>query len=345
MSEARTGLLLINLGTPDSPSESDVRRYLAQFLADPRVIDIGTLPRTLLLKLIILPFRPARSAEAYRKIFDEKGSPLLHHGQSLAAAVARHLGPQVMVELAMRYGEPSIESALARFDAAGIDRIVAFPLYPQYASSTTGSTIEALNRAVLSRWDTPFIHYVPPFYDHPAFIEALAAQARPVLAAADYQRVLFSFHGLPERHLKKGGGGEHCLERADCCERLGPHNRNCYRAQCVKTMRLLGAALELPPAKQVLCFQSRLGRDVWISPYTDEVLHQLRGQGIERVAMISPAFVADCLETIEELGIAARETFLAAGGSACDLVPGLNASEAWVEAVVAIARQHSRWLD
>jgi ferrochelatase len=342
MNSQRKGLLLINLGTPDSCSEGDVRRYLAEFLSDPRVIDIAAIPRALLLNLIILPFRPARSAEAYAKIFDERGSPLLYHSQHLQKKVQAQLGDAVLVELAMRYGNPSIESALERFDAAGIDRIVVFPLYPQYASSTTGSTIEAVSLAVAERWNTPFVSFVPPFYEHPAFLEAVAQRARPVLAKGSFQRVLFSFHGLPERHLKKGDSHEHCLQRRDCCDVLGPHNRNCYRAQCVATMRAIGASLGLPAKKQVLCFQSRLGRDPWIQPYTDKVLDELLAEGITRVAMLSPAFVADCLETLEELGMAAKERFFAGGGQAFELVENLNASDSWVEAVVEIARAHAQ---
>jgi ferrochelatase len=341
----RVGLLLVNLGTPDSPETGDVRRYLREFLSDPRVIDIGALPRWLLLNLIILPFRPRRSGEAYEKIWTERGSPLLFHTQDLAEKVRERCGDNVVVDLAMRYGRPSIEDAFLRFKRRAVDRVVVFPLYPQYSSAATGSSIERIATVASRSWNTPFVHVVPPFYDHPAFIEACADVARPVLDEAPWERVLFSFHGLPERHcVKSDDTGAHCLKRADCCDRIVEANRNCYRAQCFATERALAAALGIPKERRIVCFQSRLGRSPWIRPYTDEVVVELARAGVKRAAILSSAFVADCLETIEELGMRASDSFKAEGGETLRLVPSINATDGWADGVVALARESSAWL-
>jgi ferrochelatase len=311
----RAGLLLVNLGTPDSPKTPDVRRYLREFLSDPRVIDIGAFRRWLLLNLIILPFRPARSAEAYEKIWTGRGSPLLFHTRDLAAKVQARCGDGVVVEVAMRYGHPSIPEALGRFRAEGVDRIVVFPLYPQYSSAATGSSIERVASVASKPWNTPFLQIVPPFYDHRAFIDACLAVARPVFQEEPWERVLFSFHGLPERHCRKSDeSGAHCLASATCCDRIVEANRNCYRAQCFSTAAAIAAGLGIPEERRIVCFQSRLGRTPWIRPYTDEVVVDLAKGGVKRALILSSAFVADCLETIEELGIRAAASFKAAGG-------------------------------
>jgi ferrochelatase len=341
----RTGLLLINLGTPDSPQPTDVRTYLNEFLSDPRVLDMPAWRRWLLLHLVILRFRPKKSAEAYAKIWTERGSPLLFHSQDLAQKVQQRFGTAVSVDLAMRYGRPSIADALARFRRDGIDRIVAFPLYPQYSSAATGSSIEELFRRAAAEWNTPYIHVVPPFFNHPLFLDARARVARPILDRTDPERVIFSFHGLPERHcLKSDESGAHCLKRPDCCEQLVEANRNCYRAQCFATARALADLLRVPDERRVVCFQSRLGRTPWIRPYTDEVVVKLAREGVKRAVILSPAFVADCLETLEELGIRAVKSFRESGGEVLTLVPALNASDAWADAVVTIAREASRWI-
>ncbi len=341
----RTGLLLVNLGTPESPSAKDVRRYLRQFLSDPRVIDIGPWRRWLLLNLIILPFRPRRSGEAYEKIWTERGSPLLFHGQDLAVKVQERCGDGVVVELAMRYGKPSIREALDRFKRQAVDRIVVFPLYPQYSSAATGSSIEEVFAEASGSWNTPFIQVVPPFYDHPAFIDACVGVARPVMDEAPWEKVLFSFHGLPERHcVKSDDTGAHCLKSEGCCDRIVEANRNCYRAQCFATARALATGLQLPEDRCIVCFQSRLGRTPWIRPYTDEVVVRLAQRGVRRAVILSSAFVADCLETIEELGIRAADSFKAAGGETLRLVPSVNADDAWADGVVTLARETSAWL-
>jgi ferrochelatase len=204
----------------------------------------------------------------------------------------------------MRYGEPSISGALDRLRRRAVDRLVVFPLYPQYSSAATGSSIEKVFVEASKAWNTPFIQVVPPFYDHPAFIDACVGVARPILSEAPWEKVLFSFHGLPERHcVKSDDTGAHCLKSAGCCDRIVDANRNCYRAQCFATARAVASGLGVPEERRVVCFQSRLGRTPWIRPYTDEVVVDLAKSGVKRAMILSSAFVADCLETIEELGI------------------------------------------
>jgi protoporphyrin/coproporphyrin ferrochelatase len=344
-SQDRVGLLLVNLGTPESPHPKDVRPYLKEFLSDPRVIDIGALPRWLLLNLFILPFRPKQSGEAYEKIWTDRGSPLLFHTQDLAAKVRDRFGPSVVVDFAMRYGNPSIAAVLSRFRASAVDRIVVFPLYPQYSSAATGSSIEKVFVEMSRAWNTPFVQVVPPFYDHPAFIAACVGVAKPYLEEAPWEKILFSFHGLPERHcIKSDDTGAHCLKSAGCCDRIAEANRNCYRAQCFATARAVASGLKIPEDKRIICFQSRLGRTPWIRPYTDEVVVELAKSGVKRALILSSAFVADCLETIEELGMRAADSFKANGGATLRLVPSLNANDAWADGVVTLARETSAWL-
>jgi protoporphyrin/coproporphyrin ferrochelatase len=341
---APTGLLLLNLGTPDAPTKAAVRRYLAEFLSDPRVVDINPVARWLLLHLIILRTRPKKSAHAYQQIWGDRGSPLLYHSRDLAAAVADQLGDAWRVALGMRYGRPSIASAVAELRAAGVDRIVALPLFPQYASSSTGSAIEELFRVAAAGADVPAVQVVPPFFDDPGYVEAVAATARPVLDALGPDHVLFSFHGLPERHVvATDPSGAHCLRSADCCARLTEVNRRCYRAQSYATAAAVARALGLADGTWSVSFQSRLGRTPWIRPYTDVVLDELAARGVRKLAVLCPAFVADCLETVEEIGLRARDQLRAAGGELA-LVPSLNATPRWVEAVASIARsfEHKR---
>jgi ferrochelatase len=251
----------------------------------------------------------------------------------------------VVVELAMRYGNPSIEDALARFRQGDVDRIVVFPLYPQYSSAATGSSIEKVFAEASRLWNMPFIQVVPPFYDHPAFIDACVGVARPVFQEASWEKVLFSFHGLPERHcVKSDDTGTHCLKSEGCCDRIVEANRNCYRAQCFATARALASGLRIPEDRCIVCFQSRLGRTPWIRPYTDEVVVRLAQRGVKRALILSSAFVADCLETLEELGMRAADSFKAHGGDTLRLVPSLNADDAWADGVVSLARESSAWL-
>jgi ferrochelatase len=335
----KTGVLLLNLGTPDAPETAPVRRYLREFLYDPRVIDIHPVGRMLLLEGAILPFRPSKSAEAYKKIWTDKGSPLLFHSVALKEAVQAKLGAAVPVELGMQYGNPSIPSALESLRQQQVEQIVVAPLYPQYSASSTGSALEKVYQHASTRWVIPAISTVGAFYDHPGFIEAFRDVARPVIDALNADHVLFSYHGLPERHMRKADdSGAHCLASKSCCDTLTPVNRNCYRAQCVATTKLLAQALQLAPEQYSLSFQSRLGRTPWIQPYTDLVIPELAKQGKRRIAVLCPAFVADCLETLEEIGLRAREQFKAEGGEELVLVPSLNATPRWIDAVVELLR-------
>jgi ferrochelatase len=335
------GLLLINLGTPDQPTTAAVRRYLAQFLSDPRVLDINPVGRWLLLHAVILRTRPAKSAHAYRQIWSEqRGSPLLYHSVDLAAAVQARLGDGWKVALGMRYGNPSIASAFRELRAAGVDRIVVLPLFPQYASSSTGSALEELYRIAGAELTVAPLEVRPAFFDDPGFLAAFVAVGRATLDGFGADHVLFSFHGLPERHMTEGDpSGRHCLASPDCCAALTALNRNCYRAQSYSTARDLAAGLALAEGGWSVSFQSRLGRTPWIKPYTDVVLDELAARGVKRLAVFCPAFVADCLETLEEIGLRARAQFKAAGGEDLILVPSLNATPAWAEAVAAIAQR------
>jgi ferrochelatase len=327
------GALLVNLGTPASPRTGDVRRYLREFLRDPWVIDIPAPARWLLVEGVILPFRPRTSAAAYASIWLPEGSPLLVHGRALRAALAKALGDDFRVALGMRYGSPSIESALG--ELAGCDPIVVAPLFPQYATSSTGTALEAVRRAGEGLRLRP----LDPFYDDPGFVAAWRAVAEPELERFQPDHVLMSFHGLPERQVRKlDASGRHCLESSSCCDAIGPANRSCYRAQCFATARALAAALALPEDRCGVAFQSRLGRAPWIRPHTDVRLGELAASGVRRLAVLCPAFTADCLETLEEIGIRGRAQWREAGGEELHLVPCPNAHPTWVEALAALVR-------
>lgn len=327
-----TGYLLINLGTPASASTRDVRRYLDQFLMDPYVIDLPWPLRRLLVSAFILPFRPKRSARAYASIWTEQGSPLLAYSRQLRASLDDHLnGP---VALGMRYGEPSIERAVAQLLDAGVERLVVVPLYPQYADSTVTTCLDVV-RALTAGCEVA-VSVVPPFYGSRAYLNAQAQQISDHLPA-DWDHLLLSYHGLPERHLTRADPtGSHCLASEDCCVSPSPAHATCYRHQVLMTSQHLAQALALRSDQYSLSFQSRLGRLPWLQPYTDQVLAELPGRGVRRLVVAAPAFVADNLETLEELGLQGEETFLRAGGETFHLVPCLNASVAWVEALVEV---------
>jgi ferrochelatase len=336
----KKGVLLVNLGTPDAPEPGPVRRYLREFLSDPRVLDIHPVGRWLLLNLIILPTRPAKSAEAYQKIWSQRGSPLLFHSKDLAAAVSERLRGEYEVELAMRYGNPSLPDAVKALRSRGVKEFILLPLYPQEATSSTSSTLARAYEVLAEPWDPLPVRVVPAFHDHPGFLDAFAEVARPVIAEARADHVLFSYHGLPERHMRKSDpSGSHCLASAGCCDVLTDVNRHCYRAQCFATTRALAERLGLAPGGYTISFQSRLGRTPWIKPYTDIVLPELAKKGVKRLAVMCPAFVADCLETLEEVGLRAREQFVESGGESLTLVPSLNAHPAWVDTVVRLVRE------
>lgn len=332
--EHQTGVLLVNLGTPDDPTAGPVRRYLREFLSDPRVLTLPGPLRWLLLNLVILPTRPRKAAAAYRKIWLPEGSPLRVHSEALKSAVAKALGSRFRVEGAMRYGQPSIASGLAALDSAGVDRVIVLPLFPQYASAVTASVAAEAFRCWDAAGDIPPLEVLGAFYDEPDFASSWAALARPALTEFDADHVLFSFHGLPEDQIRASDPrGDHCLANSDCCQNPGASLRRCYRAQCFATADALIDALELERAKTSSAFQSRLGPRPWIQPFTDIVLPDLAEQGVRRLAVFCPSFVADCLETLEEIGIRLREQWLSLGGEELWLAPCPNGDERFAEAV------------
>ncbi len=334
---AKTGILLVNLGTPASTATADVRRYLIQFLTDGRVIDIPWLPRQLLVRGIIGPFRAPKSAATYREIWMPEGSPLMVYGERLLNKLRQRLDPGMPVELAMRYQEPSIEGGLNKLMAQGVDRMLIFPMFPQYASATTGSIYEEVMRILSRRQAIPELHMLGDYFDHPAFINAFADAASEV-NIQDYDHVLFSYHGLPKRQIRKADDAGVC-RFGDCCAAMSKENRFCYRAQCMATTRALVQQLSLREGSYTSCFQSRLGKDPWIEPYTSDVLKQLASQGVKRLLVFCPAFVADCIETIDEIAVEYAEEFKEAGGESLTLVESLNDRDSWVDAVLQMLEE------
>ncbi len=338
----RTGVLLINLGTPEAPSVSAVRRYLREFLSDPRVLDMPAWSRWLLLYTVVLPVRPFRSARAYRKVWTDLGSPLLKHSRAFAERLRERLGPSFAVEIGMTYGEPSIDAALERLAAASVSRTVVWPLFPQVAASSTGAALESAYGAAGARWNVPLFSVVPPFYGDPGFIRALADVARSVFAKSPPDHVLMSYHGLPERQIRRSDeSGRFCLASASCCDVVGQTNRSCYRAHCYETSRRLARELELAEGAYSVSFQSRLGPTPWVRPYTDEVLPELARRGVRNLAVICPSFVADCLETLEEIAIRGREQWVECGGAELIFIPCLNAHPSWIEAAAALIERQA----
>ena len=337
----RTVVLLVSLGTPKSPAVSDVRSYLREFLGDPRVLDMHSAMRWAVLHLFILPWRATKSGAAYSRIWTDRGSPLLTHSRALAEAVGKSLGERFCVELAMRYGEPSTAAALGRLEAADVGQIAVLPLFPHYASSSRGSALEHVYAQAGGHRNVPSLTVIPEFYDHPAFISALAQVSQPTLADFRPDHVVLSFHGVPERELRRGdASGTHCLESDGCCDRIQAGNRRCYRAPAHATSRAFTDSLGLAEGSYTVAFQSRLGRTAWIQPYTDRVLTQLAQDGVRRVAVLCPSFVADCLETLEEIGIRAREQWKEIGGEKLLLVPCVNDHPTWVDGVAEMVRTH-----
>ncbi|MCJ8168084.1 ferrochelatase [Atopomonas sediminilitoris] len=332
----RRALLLVNLGSPASPEVADVRRYLNEFLMDPHVVDLPWPLRRLLVSLILIK-RPEASAHAYKSIWWPQGSPLVEITRRLQQAVVP-AWPHGPVEMAMRYGEPSVASALRRLAEQKVREVVFVPLYPQFADSTVTTCIEQAQRLITEQGLPLSLNVVPPFFNQPAYHHALASTVQPHVAEG-FDHLLFSYHGLPERHLHKTDPSKtHCLKGADCCQQAsGPVLDSCYRAQCYATTEALAKRLGLAKEFYSVAFQSRLGRAKWIEPYTEEAIDALAKRGVKRLLVMCPAFVADCLETLEEIGDRAREQFLAAGGEEFRLIPCLNDHPAWVDALVKIA--------
>jgi len=335
----KKGILLVNLGTPDSPETKDVRKYLNEFLMDPRVIDINPVSRALLVKGIIAPFRAPKSGKLYKHIWDaDTGSPLLHYSKLQHQALRQRLGEEYQVELAMRYQSPSIESALNRLKTALVGSIQVIALFPQYASASTGSVYDKV-MDIVRKWQTiPTISFVNSFHNNPLMIETFANNGKKHKPET-YDHILFSFHGLPQRQLKKcDHTGNHCLKSADCCQTLSNVNKYCYSAQSYDTARLIAEKLNLPKEKYTVCFQSRLGSDPWVQPYTSQVVAQLAKEGKKRLLVFCPAFVADCLETVYEVTEEYGAEFKALGGEHVQLVESLNGSPLFIDALERMAK-------
>ncbi len=323
------GVLLVNLGSPASTDVADVRAYLAQFLMDEHVLDYPTWLRWLIVHAFILPKRPARSAEAYRTIWWEEGSPLIVLSQRqrdlLQAAV------DFPVALAMTYGAPSIADGLRQLTDQDVEDVLVITLYPQYAMSTSQS-VEAAVRKAVTKFDLN-ISFLPPFYANPQYIAALLDTAKEHLRW-DYGHILFSYHGLPTRQLRKTDPtGSHCLQSEDCCQVASPAHDFCYRHQAIRTTQLFTESAGISAEKYSFAFQSRLGRDEWLSPSTASRIEQLGQQGVRKLLVICPSFVTDCLETLEEIEIGGAEIFAAAGGQAFRMIPCLNTNPLWIAAL------------
>jgi len=320
----------VNLGSPDSPSVPDVRRYLNEFLMDGRVIDSPWPLRRLVVGLILIK-RPEESAHAYEKIWTPDGSPLVVTSRNVQQKLQERV--TVPVELAMRYQNPSIGSALKKLAEKGVTDLLVIPLFPHYAMSSYESAVERVKEVAVKIAPQISIDVQPPYFDAPDYVSALVASAKNFLDGG-YDHLLFSFHGIPERHLRKSDPtGCHCLVKGNCCEVPGPAHATCYRAQCFKTVAAFVAKAGVPGEKYSVSFQSRLGRDPWLKPYTDLELEKFPARGIKKILVICPAFVSDCLETIEEIGIRGRESFLKSGGEDLTLIPCMNEHPLWLAAL------------
>ncbi len=326
----KRGILLVNLGSPDSPSVRSVRKYLREFLMDPRVLDVPYPLRAAIVYGFILPFRPRASAEAYAKIWTERGSPLVEVSASLQRKLRERTG--LPVELGMRYQKPAIESALRRLTAEGVEEAMVAPLFPHHAGSSYESAVERVKEAAKKVAPGLRLEVLPPYYDRAEYIEALVASAAPYLRRG-YDQLLFSFHGVPERHLRKANAEcRECLKR-DACGGPDAAARQCYRRHCLETVKRFAAAAGLAPGSYRFAFQSRLGVDEWLKPATHAEIVRLAGAGVRKLTVLCPAFTVDCLETIEEIGMRAKPAFLAAGGEEFTLIPCLNDRPEWVEAL------------
>jgi ferrochelatase len=331
------GVLLVNLGSPDSPSVADVRRYLREFLMDGRVLDMNWIARWFLVNCVILVNRPRQSAHAYQSIWAREGSPLVVTSRNVLSKLRKQVN--VPIDLAMRYQNPSIPEAVGNLARKGVSEMLLIPLFPHYAMSSFETAVERVKEVARRLSPGMKVKVQGPYYDRPDYIQALVASAKEFLAKG-YDHLLFSFHGIPERHLRKSDPtGGHCLSALNCCESSSPSHDTCYRAQCLKTVAAFVGQAGVPKEKYSVAFQSRLGRDPWLKPYTDFELARFGGQGTKRLLVICPAFVSDCLETLEEIGIRGRETFLNAGGRDFVLIPCMNEHPAWISALAGMVRE------
>ncbi|MDQ3279273.1 MAG: ferrochelatase [Bacteroidota bacterium] len=329
----KRAIVLMNLGSPDSTEVRDVKRYLDEFLMDARVIDKPWLLRALLVKGIIVPFRAPKSAEAYKSIWTEKGSPLIVISEQLRDALNKEVDEPVVI--AMRYGNPSPKAAFDNLVATNpdLEEVIAIPMYPHYAMSSYETAVEHAKEQHKEGGYTFKLTTIKPYYNKEEYIHALCESIKPHLHT-DWDHILFSYHGVPERHIYKGDvTGQHCLKVPNCCDVSSPAHQYCYRHQCWVTTKLVAERLNIPMAKLTFSFQSRLGRDPWLQPYTAQKFEELPKQGIKKLLVVCPAFVSDCLETLEEIAVEGKETFLHAGGDHFEMIPCLNVHPLWVSAL------------
>lgn len=337
----KKGVLIVNLGTPDSPKVPAVRKYLKEFLLDWRVIDYSWLPRNLLVRGIIAPFRSFSSAKLYQRLWTPEGSPLKIYGEAVAAGVQENLGDEFIVELAMRYQSPSVESAIQRLMDKQVSEIIVFPMFPHYASATTGSVHDEVMRILRKQQVIPNVKMINSYYDNEAMINIFADNAKQ-FDLDKYDHIIFSYHGVPQRQLRKGDPGKsHCLKVENCCQNIGINNQFCYSAQCHATTRALVEKLGLKPEDYTTSFQSRLGPEKWAQPYTIDTIEHQAEEGAKKLLVFSPAFVSDCLETTIEIGYEYQEEFEEMGGEQIDLVPSLNDDPRWIAAVSAMVRKEA----
>lgn len=331
------GILLVNLGSPDSPQPKDVRKYLDEFLMDERVIDVPYLLRAFLVKGIILNTRPKKSAKAYQKIWWEEGSPLIVLSKRLHEKVQKLV--DMPIALAMRYGKPSIETGLAELHQKGVTEVLLVPLYPQFAMATTETILVKAEEIRKKNYPKMQFSILPAFYNHPDYVKVLAQSIQQSIEPFKPDYVLFSYHGVPERHIKKSDvTKKHCKIDGNCCQIPSKAHEFCYRHQCYETTRQVVKLLGLPEGTYSTSFQSRLGRDPWLQPYTDATIDGLAQKGIQKIAVVTPAFVSDCLETLEEIGMEAAHSFQENGGKEFLAVPCLNDGDEWVKTL-------ARWFE
>ncbi|MEE6128336.1 ferrochelatase [Chryseobacterium arthrosphaerae] len=333
---AKKGILLINLGSPRSTAVEDVKEYLDEFLMDEKVIDYRWIFRALLVQGIILKTRPAKSAEAYKTVWTDEGSPLIVITQKIQKKLQNKV--DIPVEIGMRYAEPSIETGIRKLVEKGVTEIVLFPLYPQYAMSTTETVIEKAEEVRKKKFPGIRINYVQPFYNRDLYTDCLAESIREKLPE-NFDALLFSYHGVPERHIYKTDPTKTC-NMNDCCSKDShPSHAFCYRHQCFNTTDRVIRKLGLPKSKVIVSFQSRLGKDKWIEPYTDHTLETIPEKGIKNLAVVCPAFVSDCLETLEEISVEGKEQFMEAGGENFTYIPCLNDEDRWIEVIRTLCEE------
>ncbi|MDP1836844.1 MAG: ferrochelatase [Chlamydiales bacterium] len=335
----KIGVLLVNLGTPQSAAPKHVFRYLNEFLTDGRVIDVPWLWRQILVRGLIVPKRYKNSAATYSQVWTEEGSPLLIHGRSVCTKLQEELGDEFFVKLAMRYQKPSIPDALAEFEELRLTHLVILPLFPQYASATTGSVHQKVMEVVQKWHIIPSISFINNYAKDNGFLDAFAAIGS-THNPNDYDRVLFSFHGLPRKHLIKADKSSNCLTRTECCEKPCGKNADCYRAQCYGTAQGIASRLNLSAEKYGITFQSRLGKEPWTEPYTDETIVKLAKAGTKKLLVFAPAFTADCLETTYEIADEYAHLFKSHGGERLQLVESLNDHPMWIQALANLTQQY-----